>query len=762
MHGDYLSPPSLRMKAGFCVDSKYFVPRTPSGWCLCPGALQCAMPRVVEAAAVEAVFAQDGPLSHLLAGYSPRRAQVDMALRVAEILHTPRGRLVVEAGTGTGKSLAYLVPALLCEGRVVVATGTRALQDQLVDKDAPLAVAAIMMLRGEDQTTQTVMRMKGRNNYLCKLRWDRVDRQQSFGFGEDVLVQIRRFAHATKTGDKAELKGLPDSFSLWSEIDANKDHCLGQSCPVYQECHVVEMRRQAEKASVIVVNHHLLCADQRLRLDSAGFDDGDFARVLPATDALIIDEAHALADVATDYFGMATSSETIARLLGDVRKHADACLGDDRAAVMDRSVEVEAAAAALFASIGGGPGPRVERALYRPSPQNTELAKSTGAALASLAVAVAAARAHLTSDDAEVAMQRGGLDALHRRSERTRAELSYLTGPAAADERFVLFVDHGPRGTHITAAPIDVSSPLSGTLFAHDTPVILTSATLAVGDDVSPFLFTVGLAGRPALDTANAVAVDAVQEHGDDEEAVDVPDVVPDVVVSAIFPSPFDHGRRAALYCPADMVEPNDPQYMRCFDDEVLFLLALSQGGALLLFTSHRAMDDAHQRLAPALEQMRIPVLKQGERPKAVLLDELRHHGNSALFATASFWEGVDVSGAALRLVIIDRLPFRVPGDPLVKARGEHARSLGKHPFSDVALPEAALALKQGAGRLLRTVDDAGVVAVLDGRLRRRDYGKVFLQALPPMTRIGARKTLAQFWMRFVEPTLGLSPSPTS
>ncbi|MDP2340973.1 MAG: ATP-dependent DNA helicase [Deltaproteobacteria bacterium] len=706
------------------------------------------MPRVVDAAAVEAVFAQDGPLAQLLTGYAPRRAQIDMALRVAQILHTPRGRLVVEAGTGTGKSLAYLVPALLSEGRVVVATGTRALQDQLVDKDAPLAVAAVMALRGESGTpTQTVMRMKGRNNYLCKLRWDRFDRQQHFGFTDDVLVQIGRFAKETKTGDKAELKGLPDSFPLWNEIDANKDSCLGQACPVYNECFVVEMRRQAEKASVVVVNHHLLCADQRLRLDAAGFDDGDFARVLPTTDALIVDEAHALADVATDYFGLATGSEVIARLSGDVRRNADACMGDDRAALMDRVVDVDAAAAALFASIGGAVKQRSERALYRPSDENSELALATNGALAQLADALDHARQRLLDDGVDIVMQKAALDALYRRSERTRAELSYLTGPAAADDRFVLFVDHGPRGTHITAAPIDVSSPLSGTLFAGETPVILTSATLAVGDDVGPFLFTVGLAGRPAPEP---------EDSAEDEAVVD------DVVVSAIFPSPFDHRAKAALYCPVDMVEPNDPRYLKLFDDEVVFLLALSKGGALVLFTSHRAMEEAHARLKPALQELGIPLLKQGERPKAVLLDELRTQGHSALFATASFWEGVDVRGAALRLVIIDRLPFRVPSDPLVRARGEHARSLGKDPFNDVAVQEAALALKQGAGRLLRTVDDAGVVAVLDGRLRRRSYGKVFLNALPPMTRVGVRKALAQFWIRFVEPALGLSPTTTT
>ncbi len=709
-----------------------------------------AVVRVVDDKEVEAVFAAGGPLAALVPGYRPRRQQIDMALQVAKALRTPRGRLVVEAGTGTGKSFAYLVPALLSEGRVVVATGTRNLQDQLVDKDAPLAVQAVAALRGERKITQHVMRMKGRNNYLCKLRYEQFDRQKSFGFTDDVLVQIGKFAQNTKTGDRAELKGLPDHLPVWSEIDANKDHCLFQACPVYDQCYVVEMRRAAEKASVVVVNHHLLCADQRIRLDSAGFDDGqDFGGVLPTFDALIVDEAHSLADVATDHFGMQIGTEVLTRLTGDVRRNADACSGDDRASLMDGADDVDSAAALLFAAINGGRVPngqkgRVERNLFRASTAIAEQAIVAGEALKNLSSALDVAAAHkLDETDVEEQMHKAKVAALHRRADILRAELTYLTTAAPADDRYVLFVDVAARSTSITAAPIDVSSPLSGTVFKNNTPVILTSATLAVGTDVQPFLFSVGL----AADVADAQ---------DGEEAANDVDV-------GLYPSPFDHKERAALYAPADMPEPQDKEYVRHFDDEVLFLLGLSKGGALLLFTSHRAMEEAVVRLQKGLELLDVPILKQGDRPKNVLLDELRQSGRAALFATASFWEGVDVGGAALRCVIIDRLPFRVPSDPLVKARGDYARSRGKDPFNDIAVAEAALALKQGVGRLLRTVDDAGVVAVLDGRLRKRSYGRIFLEALPPMTRVGSRKTLAQFWMRFVEPQLHIvAPAPSS
>jgi ATP-dependent DNA helicase DinG len=723
------------------------------------------MPRRVTPAEIEAVFAEDGPLSTLMPGYKPRRSQIDMALAVARCLDTSRGRLAVEAGTGTGKSLAYLVPALLSEKRVVVATGTKALQDQLVDKDAPIAVKAVAAIRGDAAVEQPVMRMKGRTNYLCKLRYESFDRQGAFGFeGDDDnrLVQLKRFATTTTTGDRAELVGLPDSFSLWSDLDANKDACLGQACPRYDECFVVLMRRQAEKAAVIVVNHHLLCADQRLRLESGNFDDGDQGfGVLPVMDALVVDEAHALPDVATDHFGLSVSTDEVGRLLVDVRKQADACGAEERASLMDAVDEVGSASSAFFLAAGNhgkregardslrpGDVPRGERLSLLGSDELKELGEGVNAAIEVLGDVLDAARTTFLDDGVEATMVKAALTGLKERSSRLRATLSYLAGPAASDKQYVCFVDKSPRGVSLTAAPIDVRAPLSGTLFAGDAPVILTSATLAVGHTIEPFLFQVGL-----VNDAAEVSDDA--EIDDDDSA----EGGPVEVQQAVFASPFDHARRAALYAPADMPEPDQPTWGARYDDEVRFLLALSKGGALLLFTSHRAMEDAATRLRPALDELGIVMLKQGDRPKGVLLDELRANGNAALFATSSFWEGVDVGGAALRLVIIDRLPFRVPSDPLVRARAEHARSLGKDPFADLAVPEAALTLKQGAGRLLRTVNDAGVVAVLDGRLRRRRYGTTFLDALPPMTRVGARRSVAQFWIRFVEPALGLPPT---
>jgi ATP-dependent DNA helicase DinG len=772
------------------------------------------VPRAIDSAHIEAVFADDGPLKTMLPGYRVRRAQVDMALQVAKAIDTPWSRLVVEAGTGTGKSLAYLVPALLSGSRVVVATGTKALQDQLVDKDAPIARAAVNAILGDDKD-RPVMRLKGRTNYLCKLRYENFERQGTLGLGDagaDALVQLTRFAQTTRTGDRAEMSGLSETWRGFAEVDANRDQCLGQSCPRYDECFVVLARRQAEAAAVVVVNHHLLCADQRLRLESSGYDqDGQGFGVLPNMDVLVIDEAHALADVATDHFGVSISSEDITRLAADIRRAADALGSGERTTLLQTLASLEQASQAFFVSAvalsrtagsSSPPSPsssrdgdeHAHRVVFRPNEDVRTAGDDVGAVLKDLGDDLDEVRASFDDDAVESVMQKATFAGLKERAIRVRAQLLYMAGPAASDVKSVCFVHQGARSTTLTSAPIDVRGPLSATVFSSATPVILTSATLAVGTDVQPFIDTVGLAipqGEGAADDAFAdgasfdaasgafvaastnevrrlhglrgayaeYASDAdIDGHAADEDANedDVGEVSDVVVMSALYPSPFDHRGRAALYAPTAMPNPDHTTYAARFDDEVRFLLQLSRGGMLVLFTSRRAMDDAARRLANDVAALGLPLLRQGDRPKGVLLDELRRHGHAVLFATASFWEGVDIVGPALRVVVIDRLPFRVPSDPLVQARNDQRKAEGKDPFKTLALPEAALALKQGAGRLLRSVDDAGVVAVLDGRLRSKSYGNVFLEALPPMTRLGSQRTVQQFWERVVAPALGL------
>ncbi len=690
--------------------------------------------------AVDAFFAADGPLHKRLTGYKPRTAQIDMAHAVADALTGGGGRrLAVEAGTGTGKSLAYLAVALLAEKSVVVTTGTKALQDQLYTKDVPLALAAVADLLGDhdglDPERDAVL-VKGRQNYLCKLRFERFSLQPTFAFSAEAkeLVQIQRWAERTTTGDRAEIEGLPDPYVAWSDFDCGSETCIGTRCMHYEKCFVVQMKRRAEGARLVIANHHLLCADMRLRLAATPVGDassdgesgestwaGALAHVLPDVDAYVIDEAHALPEVASDYFGVSVGSASLMRLFGDVRKHADGLGGDNRAAVLDAMIGAEERVERLMASV---PSRERERArLVLPSSARS-LIDGAAEALASL---------HGVLDALPDENLAGGPDAATRMAERlrlleraytARGEIEFVLHKALEDPRYVVVSEPTRRGAVVTAAPVDVAAALSSSLFRMEQPVVMTSATLAVAGDVAPFLARIGAAAGTR---------------------------------SAVLPSPFDFARRAALYCPKEMPEPNHAKYGEALLDEMRFLLETTRGGALFLFTSNAALDEAHAALLPAAAALGVPVLKQGQMQKKKLLDELRAHDGETgalLCATRSFWEGVDVRGRALRLVVMDRLPFDVPTDPLRRARADLCRQRGGDPFNDIALPEAALSLKQGAGRLLRDVDDAGIVAVLDGRLRKKRYGRVFLETLPPLTRIGARPALAAFWERFVRPSL--------
>jgi len=747
------------------------------------------VPRPVDPAIIEAVFADDGPLSALMPGYRTRRAQVDMALAVGRCLNAERGRLVVEAGTGTGKSLAYLVPMLLAGRRAVVATGTKALQDQLVDKDAPTAIAAVTaVLTARGQAPEQPLRVtsvKGRTNYLCLLRYERWQRQQGLAFDDDanrIEAALRTFAETTTTGDRAELTGLKEGLPIWGQLDCSKDHCLGSSCPRYDECFLVRSRRVADGAAVMVTNHALLCADLAMRQETV---DGFQIGVLPAYDAVVVDEAHGLRDTATDHFGASVSLSETSRFSADLREQSARSGAEEQRRLQVAAQVVDTAAVAFFAALQIDEGERqpsvppidseraVSRGAYVATDDIKEPARLLDRALTDAGTACDVARAAFDMMGSKDGLERAALAGLKGRADRLRAAVLFTTTAAPVDAGYVCFVDRGPKDTVLTAAPIDVGGPLAASLFGDLAPVVLTSATLAVGDDVSSFMRDVGLSddyppqddsfdafdASDDIDSSGDVDDDGNSDHDDDDGAGAQPSMPKAAIETAVFLSPFDHARRAALYAPTDMPLPDEPAYAARFDEELLFLLALSRGGALVLFTSHRAMEDAVRRLRPSLQRLAVPLLKQGDRPKAALLDELRAHGDAALFATSSFWEGIDVQGAALRLVVIDRLPFRVPSDPLVRARADAITRAGKDAFSTLSVPEAALALKQGAGRLLRSVDDAGVVAVLDGRLRKRRYGASMLGALPPMTRVGSRRTVAQFWLRYVEPALGLSGS---
>lgn len=692
---------------------------------------------------VERFLDEGGPLARRLPGYAPRAAQIDMAVEVARTL-TEGGHLVVEAGTGTGKSLAYLAAALLSDLQVIVATGTKALQDQLMEKDLPVVLDALAELTGKKKRAALV---KGRQNYLCKVRWERFAAEPRFVFYDDkgAYPALAKWAPVTTTGDRAEIEGFPDHWPTWQDLDAGSETCLGQRCARYQDCFVTDMRRRAADANLLVVNHHLLCADQRLRLEGlpASGEEADDARgasyaaVLPDAGAVIVDEAHALPDVATDYFGVNLSTARLDRLTRDLRRYAEALTGPgERLSLLGASEAAERALAGVFDELGPlATNDRVRLDKGRTPKDLDPRAKAAREALGSLAQRLESLAGD--DDDVERAMSYRAAEgkALRRRTDQVWEELEFLLGKAREDPAFVAYVEPKKRGLALGAVPIDVAGALAKTLFSGDRPVVLTSATLAVAGSTLRFEERVGL--RPPVES--------------EDEAPPSP--------AHVLLSPFDHERQAALYAPQGMPEPDDEAFFARFCDEVRFLIELSRGGALLLFTSYRALERAYEELGPTCESLGLVALKQGEAPKARLLEALRERSGddgAVLFATASFWEGVDVPGRALRVVVIDRLPFRAPTDPVQQARAELHRARGRDPFQELSLPEAALLLKQGAGRLLRTHEDAGVVAVLDGRLRRRRYGRIFLDTLPPMTRIGSRKALSSFWRRFVAPVLGL------
>ncbi len=694
---------------------------------------------------------EGGPIARLLPGYVARPSQLDMAAMVADALSAKASdktpRVVVEAGTGTGKSLAYLVPSVLSGRQVVVATGTKALQDQLYEKDLPLVQEALSLALSEERQ---VALMKGRNNYVCLTRFEAFKREPLFAFVDDAkhFATVERWAEKTPTGDRAEIPGLPDQWSAWADMDAGSETCIGQRCPQFNDCHVTKMRRRAEAADVIVVNHHLLCADLRVRVDnlparpdtvadSESEEDAEtaraFAQVVPEGDALIIDEAHALAEVATNYFGVSFAPGPAERLVRDLRRLLPQ-VPKDMQGVVDRRVALVADEMPELLDALGRAGAGEDRQRLTALPADIQdAAREVGEAL----LATAETLEEVVEREGRTTEIGGEALGLLRRANARAEELAFLCGPSLEDQRFVTWVEGRRNGATLQTAPVDVADGLEKTLFARPHPVILTSATLAIGQDVRPFEKRVGL--------------------------FDSPDVE---IQRAVLPSPFDYKTHAALYAPANFPDAGSPEWTGAIDEELKFLLELSKGGALLLFTSRRALESCAERMRPWMKREGITCMVQGDAPRLELLANLRALDDAgemgALFATQSFWEGVDLSGKALRLVAIDRLPFRPPTDPVVEARMDLAKGRGMHPFREVSLPEAALSLKQGVGRLIRNANDAGVVAILDGRLRSKSYGKTLTASLPPFCKIGSRKTLAAFWERFVAPTLARVPVENS
>jgi ATP-dependent DNA helicase DinG len=627
---------------------------------------------------LEDIFGGDGPLARALPDFKVRFEQLRMAQGVSAALAAGES-LVVEAGTGTGKTFAYLVPALLSGSRVLISTGTRTLQDQLFAKDLPLVSAAL-------GRPARVALLKGRGNYLCRYRLAGVEatseqlplsgapRPRS----QAMLARIRRWALTTERGDLAEVRGLSDSHPVWSQVTSTRESCLGVRCPEISRCHVAAARREALEADIVIINHHLLLADLALKED--GFGD-----LLGSADAVILDEAHQIPDLATQFLGANVGSRQIETLLKDLQLELSSAAqlsGSVRAAAAALA-SCEEALARLRATLPAAAG----RSAWMVTRASDDAAHALIDALESIAAVLAPgnerpALASLAERAAELAMRLGHI-----------ASVDELEGART--------LELNARGFTLSLMPFDISARFRALVCARRGAWIFTSATLSVGAEFGHFT------GRLGLAEAATLRID----------------------------SPFDHERQSLLFLPAGLPEPSSPAHVAAVIDTAIPLIEAARGGAFVLFTSHRALAQGAALLrARWAEETRYRLFVQGEAPRERLLEEFRADGNGVLLGTSSFWEGVDVKGEALRLVVIEKLPFSPPDDPLVRARIEHLTATGGNAFRDYQLPEAALALKQGAGRLIRSEDDYGVVAICDPRLLGRTYGRVFLTALPPMS----------------------------
>ena len=635
------------------------------------------------------VFAADGLLAEAVPGFTPRIQQREMAERIEATIRA-NGVLIAEAGTGTGKTFAYLVPALMSGGKVLISTGTKTLQDQLFRRDLPTVRTAL-------KQPLTTALLKGRSNYVCHYHLARNAADGRFRSPEEAaqLRRIARFAETTATGDKAECSDVPEDSTAWISATSTRDNCLGQECPNIKECFIGQARRNAMEADVVVINHHLFFADVVLRDEGMG-------ELLPTCNTIIFDEAHQLPETATMFFGESVSSAQVLELARDTRTETLTGAADCRD-LIEATRKLEKAARDWRLSISGE-NLRIGADQLDRHPQFARELDALQVELERFGkiLATQAARSE-------------GLANCQRRLDELLTRLAHWQQPE--DGQVVRWVEVFTQSILVHSTPLQVGSLFVRQLQGPARAWIFTSATLAVGPEFDHYMRELGL------------------------NFLDQP---PEC---AIWGSPFDYASRGLLYAPAPMPDPNDPAYPDAVADVAFPLIEAAQGRTFVLCTSLRAMRRIHERLADKLERagLSLPLLVQGEDSRSNLLARFRQLGNAVLVASQSFWEGVDVPGDALSVVVIDKLPFAPPDDPVLSARIEHLRKAGVNPFMTYQLPRTVINMKQGAGRLIRTEQDKGVLVVCDPRMVDKPYGRRVWRSLPPMSRTRVATEAVEF-----------------
>ena len=630
---------------------------------------------------IESFFSSDGSLSKVIPGYLPRTSQLDMAVSIAEAIEANHN-LIAEAGTGTGKTFAYLVPAILSRKRVIISTGTKNLQDQLFNKDLPVVRKAI------DVPFKSAL-LKGRANYLCIYRLENA-LNSSFGFNKEdatALAHIKAWSKRTKIGDISEISDVEEGDPVWSQATSTVDNCLGQECPDYADCFLVKARKKAQESDIIVVNHYLLCADWSLR-------ETGFGELLPDAEVIIIDEAHQLSEIASNFLGMSLSAKQLNELASDtlIEYFKDAKdMPDLRTACEDLQHEVKDLRLAF--------GMEIRRGEWKDIEDNPKISSALSTVHDQLK--------RLAEQLEKASVRTKGLESCFDRVEELESQLDSLINNKSG--KWIRWYETHSKSLTLSKTPLDIAAEFNLFMQQHKASWIFTSATLSVANNFNHFSKGLGL----------------------------------DDTASKTWESPFDFESQSLFYHPKGLPKPNEPDFTEKVVEFALPVLQASKGRAFFLFTSHRALKKAAEILANKIDY---PLLVQGTRAKAVLLDQFKQQGDAILLATSSFWEGVDVRGDALSCVIIDKLPFASPGDPVLKARLNAMEKQGRNPFFEYQLPTAVIALRQGVGRLIRDVNDTGVLMVCDPRLLKRAYGHMFLDSVPAMKRTREIEDVREFF----------------